>query len=923
MSEAKPFPPSPFKGPRPLEYGDKIYGRTREIYDLYNQLCANRIVVLHSPSGAGKSSMVQAGLLPRLEAQFDVWGPARVHESSDDPQSNRYVSSLIRSLESSAGAHLSSLDLVSYATQRHTHTDPVVLVLDQFEEIITADQLNRKAIEGFFEQLGTLLHDPSFFALFMIREDYLAALEAYRGFIPTQFNNRFRIDLLTVKVAMDAISNPPKSANYPFDDAAVDQLARDLASIQVLQADGSTLAQVGDFIEPVYLQVACSDLWSKLATDKNRNKLSIDLEDVRALGNVSNALSSYYSSRLTGLAGQDHRLEGEIREWFGEKLITPANRRGQVLKGQTATDGLDNAIVQELSKALLIRRDVRAGSEWFELAHDRLIPAVLRNNEEWFDSQLPLQRAARSWIRSDRQDRFLVVGLELAQLKKDLDFVSLQPDSRAFLDACDTADAEQIQRERSQHRLNQLTTIVVVLLGLLGPPGIAAFSWAIKTLLENSISTSEGLGILSIMLFLFSLFLGAAAFVGLQLFRWYSGMKLLLSRLARKRRIDPSLQSSTLGNARSSYSPNRSGSSEVLDQWESITLEFAPYWILLIVAGGDKVITPMEFNAHSNFLSRKGISQRLLILDQFFADTRPALVGLADVVAIYRAKKSAAEFKKFGSSMILLAREISQRDSAAASSVKFVQELFAANFDSGVFQSLTNYYGDASVARNLDKFGVFKPITRNYILASMLPTCIAFLFFGASSEFIRWIFPITQLALVIGWHTGLLPLHSSKNASVWHFVITSGLPIVVFVLVNALVFGAPYLWFVILPTTLIQILILSRVSKGTLCSTCKRWASKNNKGFYIASQDPNFESGLRHHLEDGDIEFLDSARLSSPTDPNFNQSYFVTLLSCATCKDFHALSITRTDAKTKAQVKIIDRLLINSKQAEWLNSRMA
>ncbi len=92
MSEAKPFPHSPFKGPNPLEYGDRIYGRNREINDLYNQLCANRIVVLHSPSGAGKSSLVQAGLILRLEAQFDVWGPALLcplHDSRRLPRRPR------------------------------------------------------------------------------------------------------------------------------------------------------------------------------------------------------------------------------------------------------------------------------------------------------------------------------------------------------------------------------------------------------------------------------------------------------------------------------------------------------------------------------------------------------------------------------------------------------------------------------------------------------------------------------------------------------------------------------------------------------------------------------------------------------------------------------------------------------------------
>jgi len=66
---------NPFVGPRPIDTGQKIFGRDREIEQLYYLLSGERIVLLHSPSGAGKSSLIQAGLLPRLTQVFDVWGP--------------------------------------------------------------------------------------------------------------------------------------------------------------------------------------------------------------------------------------------------------------------------------------------------------------------------------------------------------------------------------------------------------------------------------------------------------------------------------------------------------------------------------------------------------------------------------------------------------------------------------------------------------------------------------------------------------------------------------------------------------------------------------------------------------------------------------------------------------------------------------
>ena len=50
---------NPYIGPRPFRDGETLHGRDREVRELYYLLSAERVVVLHAPSGAGKSSMVQ------------------------------------------------------------------------------------------------------------------------------------------------------------------------------------------------------------------------------------------------------------------------------------------------------------------------------------------------------------------------------------------------------------------------------------------------------------------------------------------------------------------------------------------------------------------------------------------------------------------------------------------------------------------------------------------------------------------------------------------------------------------------------------------------------------------------------------------------------------------------------------------------
>src|SRR4030042_2043582 len=72
--------PNPYVGPRSFHTGEKLYGRDLEVRELLNLLIAERIVLLHSPSGAGKSSLVQAGLIPKLEEEgFRVLPVVRVN----------------------------------------------------------------------------------------------------------------------------------------------------------------------------------------------------------------------------------------------------------------------------------------------------------------------------------------------------------------------------------------------------------------------------------------------------------------------------------------------------------------------------------------------------------------------------------------------------------------------------------------------------------------------------------------------------------------------------------------------------------------------------------------------------------------------------------------------------------------------------
>src|SRR5262249_34170786 len=157
-------------GPRAFETGERLYGRDFEVLRLFDLLTSERIVLFYSPSGAGKTSLIQAALVPTLKAAgFDVLPIMRVNRDPSGTDavhpvaSNRYVRSCLHylgeTLAADAGASGAEADreLASYLEGRPKPDDGPdleVLIFDQFEEILTVDPTDRDAKSEFFAQVG-------------------------------------------------------------------------------------------------------------------------------------------------------------------------------------------------------------------------------------------------------------------------------------------------------------------------------------------------------------------------------------------------------------------------------------------------------------------------------------------------------------------------------------------------------------------------------------------------------------------------------------------------------------------------------------------------------------------------------------------------------------------------------------------------
>lgn len=420
--------PNPYVGPRPFTASDPLPGRRREVRELRSLLVAERVVLLHSPSGAGKTSLLegQGGLKQALGEQYLIRPTIRVNQPvpanwviPGGPAPNRYVLSVLRSLEEGAAsplppAALVRLGLVEYLDRRKadllgdgSRARRELLVFDQFEEILTADPGDQKLRVAFMQELSQALVERRRWVLFAIREDYLGALQPWLQALPTQLARRFRIDLLAEDGARDAIRAPAEANGVQFDADALEHLVDELLQVRVQGLDGAIEQKAGLWVEPVQLQVVCRRLWSRLAPDD----LKIERVEVQNLGDMDSALAEFYAEQVAAIADRPgaRTTERALREWIGTRLVSPQGVRTQVLKGEHESEGMSNAVIQALLDLHLVRAEERRGFKWFELAHDRLVGPVRRDNETWFAGHLhPMQLQAALWAQQHEPNEMLL-----------------------------------------------------------------------------------------------------------------------------------------------------------------------------------------------------------------------------------------------------------------------------------------------------------------------------------------------------------------------------------------------------------------------------------------------------------------------------------------------------------------------------------
>lgn len=432
-----PPPDSPYRGLAAFTEvdADLFFGRDDDITRLTDKLLLHRAVVVTGPSGVGKSSLVQAGLLPALRRTNGNWEVALVRPELEPWY--RLADRLL-DVEGQHGDHsLADLDAAVERLRRdgirawspliRTRDRRLLVVVDQFEQLLNTDG---PVDTDFLNQLLDVAEDPdsSILIIISLRTDYLDKLLKIPGLAQRLQDHLFVLGPLSPSQLSAAITAPAATCGVQFEDGLVQQIIDDAL-------DGSL---------PL-LQFTLSLLWKR-----QRNRV-LALLGYREVGGVLGSLDSFAERQIQTLGPKilpsvDGILQRLVRIPSEAPELTTRRRlyhKELELVGWQVVERLVSA------RLVSIYEDLH-GQRYAELAHEALITKWNRLNRIVHDNAEFL--AWLSWVDQRMRD-----GEELseARVAEALRWKELRPDSipTATVTFIDQSQGKLEKRRAEQVRL--------------------------------------------------------------------------------------------------------------------------------------------------------------------------------------------------------------------------------------------------------------------------------------------------------------------------------------------------------------------------------------------------------------------------------------------------------------------------------------
>jgi len=404
---------------RPFEFEDaELFRRLQREGSLQECLDAIsdrdfRFGILSGESGCGKTSFLQAGLRPRLLAQTVPHRCIYVKLTDLDPlDSIRQTLTDQLQLPKESLAGLDLLPLLAVAVQ--ADHQPLVLLFDQFEQFFAHRKL-REEREPFVNALAKW---------YKIRPPLpCKMIVCIRG------DFKYRLDEL--QKAMGYALGPQQNFSLEkFTPAEATQIFRVMAETEGLACDENFVKELVEqelvsredgLISPVDMQILAWMIKGQKAVAER----AFNRKVYQKLGGIAGLLEKYLERALEARETEDRR-EAAIKvlwaltDWernvrAGVLAVDDLTKK---LAGTVSTEETQEAVEWlARSDARLITPSKRNGAAGYELAHERLIPALRRLAGKKFSvadqaNQL-LERRVNEWLGNERDGRYLLGWQEM------------------------------------------------------------------------------------------------------------------------------------------------------------------------------------------------------------------------------------------------------------------------------------------------------------------------------------------------------------------------------------------------------------------------------------------------------------------------------------------------------------------------------
>lgn len=325
---------NPFVGLRPFESDESLlfFGRKEQTIELLQCLHLNHFVAIVGGSGCGKSSLVKAGLIPKLKGGYlifdsDIWniismrpGLSSIYNlatsifkefylDNNDPKEIAAFARQIR--EGGADVIINKIISISEGNKFN-----VLLFVDQFEEIFhLLDKNNLQYRDEAVDFVNILLEltqqtRVSLYVTTTLRSDYIGDCSQFYGLPDAMNKSQYLVPRLNRIQLKNVIEGPIKLYGVSIDQGLSSKLLNEIFSIQD---------------ELPLLQHALMRLW-----DFNKNTgvpHNLNIEDYDSIGGIKNALSKHAEEALIGMTDNELLITKQIFQ-----ALTSVDQYGRKIK---------------------------------------------------------------------------------------------------------------------------------------------------------------------------------------------------------------------------------------------------------------------------------------------------------------------------------------------------------------------------------------------------------------------------------------------------------------------------------------------------------------------------------------------------------------------------------------------------------------